>query len=738
MLADNTNNTEEISQDEQIQRDWDAYYSYINVARESPAGQTNAKTNNRDGGNEEVEEPAASQSSNSGSVDGVVNAGYTNIQLTEEEMDSMLTSSKDISFPYIERIMGLPPIGLETDADYFESKELLEASFPTLKIIASFCDWDDTTKPLNVTKLSPEYKFAVIPDSAINYSHTNQYNTSNIESDLSSALRFNTAGEIRQLMKTSSGALHTNLGQGQEYLDTLMKRVVGVLKEAAATYGNEMPARVMTSLAGDVARGMLAGARIDLPNIWQNSQTTMNWTFTIELRTMATDPNSELYRKDIIEPLGILLKLALPVGGYNISFVEPPYISARLGNFLDVKLGGISNIVWTAPLNEFNLNEVPRHIEVSITIQDLYSVMVQAGSENEDFPTMEKHISNFTKNANNRTAGKKFSRIFRNEYNIKTHNARDENIQNTTTPYHKNYNRIEYPKIPDLTMESTDTSDMFKNYYTQNLAMQFNPSENKLSVNAVDLNNANLLELNNITHLTGNVSDYAFLNGTPKTITTSSLKSFDVYGVNSISDTTFAGLESDTKTKLNSLLSDANISNITDGIITTKPTETIAALATVNQMTAQNIDSFLSESNNNLSTLLSVSDNITKSLDSQIKDMVLNSTQTEQLSSVSLRRIKHNNPVLDNQLRYSKEARRFLEQVSAIYEQQFVNNMNVRNEFIFYNQEIDPTRFNPELSDATSEMLNIASIGMKSSLMNSLLSPKSKGINRIFAINLEA
>jgi len=35
-------------------------------------------------------------------------------------------SSKDITFPKVDRIMGLPPIGAETDGEYFDTDHFLK------------------------------------------------------------------------------------------------------------------------------------------------------------------------------------------------------------------------------------------------------------------------------------------------------------------------------------------------------------------------------------------------------------------------------------------------------------------------------------------------------------------------------------------------------------------------------------------------------------------------------------
>lgn len=656
------------------------------------------------------------------------------------QQETKIKSAKDIRFPFVDRIMGLPPIGLETDAEYFETKEFLEASFPILRITANFYEWDDVGKPLNVQKISPEYKFAVMPDSQINYAHTNQYAASNIENDMASLMRFNTAGEIRQLMRTTGGVLKANLSKGQDYLDTLMSRLSTVLSEAAKQSLSEEPAIVMTSLGTDVARGIVAGARIDLPDIWQNSSTTQNWTFTIDLRTMATDPNSELYRRDIIEPLEILLKLSLPVGGYNISYLEPPYISARLGNFLDVKMGGISNIVWTAPLNEFNLNETPRHIEVSITIQDLYSVIVQSGSANEDFPTLERHIENFTKNYKDRISGKTFSKIFTHEYRTGSHESRDIVAEPKQT-YQPNYTSIEHPSVAGATFSEVEMLDKLGDTKINTIGMSFNKSTNTFKIYAPSLNDAEIFKIDNVTNITGNALSYNFLNSKETaTYDISAIKQFKISGVNNIKEMSFPSLLTNTANSFNRVFTDNNVALITNNVLNTKPQKTLDQLAVLNQMTTESIDGYLSENADNLTTLFDISDNIVKSLGSQMISMITNTEPTESLASSTIRRIKFSNPMLDNQLRYSKEAQMFIEHISDLYTSKFVNNDEIREEYVNLNASLPrsmSSQVSRDLITAMSSIFTMASLLMYSNSMNSILSPKYQGVDRSINIHLE-
>jgi hypothetical protein len=76
--------------------------------------------------------------------------------------------------------------------------------------------------------------------------------------------------------------------------------------------------------------------------------------------------------------------MALPVAGAAMAYIEPPYVEAKFANFIHTKMAGISNLSISAPASDLNMRDVFRHLSVSVTVTDLYSVMMQEGSSEVD------------------------------------------------------------------------------------------------------------------------------------------------------------------------------------------------------------------------------------------------------------------------------------------------------------------------------------------------------------------
>ena len=301
---------------------------------------------------------------------------------------------KDEDFPEFDKIIGLPPLYSSQDIDNFSFnvEDQMISSFPILTIQPmnySMVSENQKLDKAEMQKLNRIFKFAVIADNTISYNHTNTYSPSAIAQDLQNLMTFSTAGEVRQLMNVSGGIFGgENARQIMMAVPTLLNQTLKALDKGFQEYsknGGKMPIS-LANVGQDVLRNMLMGARTDFPNIWQGSQTGMSWSFTVELRTYASDVTSQMYKEDILLPMEVLLSLSLPKGGNVMSYIEPPYITANIPNILDVKMGAISNLNWNIPLSEINMRGVPRHIQVQFTITDLYNVMVQSKNAEKDNP----------------------------------------------------------------------------------------------------------------------------------------------------------------------------------------------------------------------------------------------------------------------------------------------------------------------------------------------------------------
>ena len=273
--------------------------------------------------------------------------------------------------------------------------------------------------------LNVSYNFAVQATGNLSFNHSNTYNASSSEKWLGGL--FDTVSGISRELggltnvtggyfgsggKALSGFGHQIIGNAEQGLSEILESLKGDPSNKNSVYNTNPEAKgfvdVLTKV-GKTTLNNLTGARLDIPDVWVDSSTNIQHQFKIDLRTLNPDPESDQYFKDIILPLYILLTLALPTEADGISYKTPPYIKCTLDQFVKIKLGAITNISWNIPLDEVNFRRAPRHVEVNLTIRDLYSVMKQEAydinnnrmvnkdTENMDITTKKEFVENFVK-----------------------------------------------------------------------------------------------------------------------------------------------------------------------------------------------------------------------------------------------------------------------------------------------------------------------------------------------------
>lgn len=373
-----------------------------------------------------------------------------------------VNGNNKIKFPIYEKIMGLPPmtifkdernnttdifnVNIQTDDDedlkkakeYFlyNIEEQLNSSFPILTIhpldteyafgtngkIASSTQYKNKLKEAHHNVINDvTYKFAVTTNNNITYNHQNNYSPDSFENG---ALKvFEGFGSfLRQgtnLAQTTAGmqknSAFKDLGALDMRLGGTVNSALAEIRETANETAKKYPkyANIASALNGALgfSQDVLGGGRIDFPDAWQDSKTEFQQQFSIELRTLNPDPNSDAYFYELLLPLYILLTLSLPTEGNLFAYKVPPLITCSLDeSFLEIKLGAITNISWSFEMKEINFKKVPYHCKVDLTIRDLYSVMSQGtyktnndeyvDTHNEDIMTKDKYIKNFVKNVN--------------------------------------------------------------------------------------------------------------------------------------------------------------------------------------------------------------------------------------------------------------------------------------------------------------------------------------------------
>ena len=273
--------------------------------------------------------------------------------------------------------------------------------------------------------LNVSYNFAVQATGNLSFNHSNTYNASSSEKWLGGL--FDTVSGISRELggltnvtggyfgsggKALSGFGHQIIGNAEQGLAEILESLKGDPNNKNSVYNTNPEAKGFVDVLSKVGKttlNNLTGARLDIPDVWVDSSTNIQHQFKIDLRTLNPDPESDQYFKDIILPLYILLTLALPTEADGISYKTPPYIKCTLDQFVKIKLGAITNISWNIPLDEVNFRRAPRHVEVNLTIRDLYSVMKQEAydinnnrmvnkdTENMDITTKKEFVENFVK-----------------------------------------------------------------------------------------------------------------------------------------------------------------------------------------------------------------------------------------------------------------------------------------------------------------------------------------------------
>lgn len=556
-------------------------------------------------------------------------------------------------------IMGLPPLWKEYDTDLGEI-DLMRHSFPILRIqpIEVKLQESSSDKKYRTQLVGQEYEFAVRADNAIGYSHTNNFSPSGITNDLKQLITLNTAGELRQMIKTSGGIFLG--GQMQAALNSVQEGTRETIEALGHALRNSTAGTYMFDSLGavgtDVLNGLLLGARIDLPNIWMDSQTGMSWTFTIELRTMATKPSDEAYQREILLPLEVLLRLSLPVSAASIAYLEPPYVKFELGSFLKCRMGGIAALSWQAPLNEFNMYQVPRHIEVSLTLVDLFNVMVQGDPLNQDVPTDLKFLEQMKSIKG--SIPNKAQTIFLTEYTIKG-GGRALDAQSKMIAEYAPSSIPGTSGINDVILENAFSSNFKKSFLEDNLLsnlgtnLSFDPLTNDLNLISSELG-TKLGTIPNLTELTGNI-DFGNILAGIDSLPIGDISNMSLDVINKLDLNTIQNTIGSTIANINSgLLSDVNISKLTNGLTSIVPTNLFEQIVGAVSDTMGSLIEQVDTSSSELGSMIGIVQRVVGNFAPQI-NAAINTGTTDLKSFVNnvTNDIKNNDQILDIALRAS-------------------------------------------------------------------------------------
>ncbi len=342
-----------------------------------------------------------------------------------------------ISLKPDEGIFGLPPLN-----ELYVSKHVVLESMPIAEIIPckpNFSSgmtlfnvipdtdtYDDILKNLGY-KVDHPIKVAFLADNFPTDSFSNDYGETFLQkfTDVGSQAM----GQLAQ-MTGSQDAIGgiTKLGKGFAEMGkevggtmgSLMSGGGGMVTGAGASMAKLRDAmKDSTSGIGkmmgggaDIVSKMMAGQRVDFPNVWRNSGFSPSYTMTIRLfNPYPGDPDSTVHH--IIGPLAVLLSLSVPrtTDGHTYSWpflhkIKCPGIfvldPAAITNITVIKGGDQQQIAWNQKLGL---------VDVRIDFTSLYNSMVteEGDASVTNRPTLNNYLATLEE-------GKEIKNHYENSY----------------------------------------------------------------------------------------------------------------------------------------------------------------------------------------------------------------------------------------------------------------------------------------------------------------------------------
>ena len=186
------------------------------------------------------------------------------------------------------------------------------------------------------------------------------------------------AKEVRFVMGATTGAKFSlleedNIGNVQAKIDDIANDYLG-------------GSRLFSDLGKDFAV-IAAGGKLCFPEIWSDSEFTQSFDVNIKLRCPC--PNPVQWFLDIIVPLNHLIAFVLPRTPYGSStlgeqfdnvasgYMSPFLVRAFYRGLFNCDMGIITSLSITkGKEGSWTLNGLPTEVDVSLTIKDLYNVMI--------------------------------------------------------------------------------------------------------------------------------------------------------------------------------------------------------------------------------------------------------------------------------------------------------------------------------------------------------------------------
>ena len=198
-------------------------------------------------------------------------------------------------------------------------------------------------------------------------SMTESFTNTSTESSLASTINgfSDQANEIKFLLGEDS-ALGNLMNGATEVGD-------GILSVLSGTISN-LAGGMLSDLASTGVSTVLTGGKIIFPKIWQDSGFNRSYSFDIKLRSPDHDSTSIFL--NILIPYIHILAMTLPIGKDNDpnAYTSPFLVKAYCKGMFNIDMGLITDLTVTRGAEcQWNDDGLPTQIDISITIEDLYS-----------------------------------------------------------------------------------------------------------------------------------------------------------------------------------------------------------------------------------------------------------------------------------------------------------------------------------------------------------------------------
>lgn len=218
---------------------------------------------------------------------------------------------------------------------------------------------------------------------------TDNFSNSTTESSLASTINSfsDQAKEIKFLLGSNSV-----LGKAAENVGDL-------IGEAASSLGGGIADFFASGMLADIMNTgvstIINGGKLIFPKIWADSSFDRSYNFEVKLRSPDHD-NLSIFL-NIMVPLVHLLALTLPKAMDEKGIIDPngyisPYFcKAYMKGMFNIDMGLITNMtVSKGATAQWNDNGVPTQIDVSFTIEDLYSGLYLTAKEGDSGALAQK------------------------------------------------------------------------------------------------------------------------------------------------------------------------------------------------------------------------------------------------------------------------------------------------------------------------------------------------------------